>query len=420
MRSAASGRLSSRRWAIFGATVLIAACGSGVASHSTQTPATSETAVATTISATSSSTSASTSTSTAGTVAQSSLPPSDGPAAKLVAADLPSTGPCNLGSPPTDGQTTFVVAGRLYALDADGNVQCLADLEGRSPTWLAWSPDGDEVLVGPDTLLQADGTFSTTGYFADNTNVEWSAPTGKALIAPKAATGQLIWRNAHDPTDRIDVSFADGITSAAYHPAGKHIVAAGIGRDGLGAGVFVATNRGGNPQRIGALEPGSTATEVAFDMSGDSVVFVHQHADGSSHVHRYVFATSALLTLADLPDTTPTHLTVSPVDDGDIAWTETHSTVNSSAHVLVNDASTDVLANSPDGEHLSDPIGWLPGHRLLVEVRPVGSPSPAPFDLWEWSPTGMTEVIAGVTAAATRTVHGPYDELTIIPGSGFG
>jgi hypothetical protein len=32
----------------------------------------------------------------------------------------------------------------------------------------------------------------------------------------------------------------------------------------------------------------------------------------------------------------------------------------------------------------------------------------------------MTQVIAGVTAAAARTIHGPYNELTIIPGSGFG
>jgi hypothetical protein len=415
MWSAASGHLRSRRWLIFGATVLIVACASGVASRSTVEPSPPESAVAPTSTA-----AASTSTSTQETVARTSVPSDDATVAKFVASDLPSTGSCSLGSPPTGGQITFVVAGRLYAVGADGNVQCLADLEGRSPTWLSWSPDGDEVLIGPDLLLQADGTFSTTGYFADNTNVEWSAPTGKALIAPKAATGELIWRDAHEPTDRIDVSFADGVTSAAYHPAGKHIVAAGTGRDGLGPGVFVASNRGANAQRIGALDPGSTATEVAFDMSGDSVVFVHQHADGGSHVHRYVFSTGALLTLADLPDTTPTHLTVSPVDEGDVAWTQTYSTVNSSAHVLLADATTDAVVNSPAGEHVSDPIGWLPAHRLLVDVRPVGTPTPGPFELWEWAPSGMTQVIAGVTAAAARTIHGPYNELTIIPGSGFG
>jgi hypothetical protein len=387
MRSAASGHRAGRRWAIFGAIVLIAACGSGVGSRTTVAPSPSPATAAPTSSAV-----ASTPTSSPQSVPQSSPPSSDSTVANIAASDLPDTGPCSMGAPPVGGQITFVAAGRLYAIGSDGVVQCLADLAGRS----------------------------ATGYFSDNTNVAWSAPTGKALIAPKAATGQLIWRDAHDPTDRIDVSFADSVTSAAYHPAGKHIVVAGIGRDGLGPGVFVASNRGANAQRIGALDPGSTATEVAFDMSGDSVVFVHQHADGGSHVHRFVFSTGTLLTLADLPDTTPTDLTVSPVDEGDVAWTQTYSTVNSTAHVLVSGATTDVIANAPLGEHASDPIGWLPGHRLLVDVRPVGTPTAAPFDLWEWTPTGMTQVIAGVTAAAARTIHGPYNELTIIPGSGFG
>lgn len=309
---------------------------------------------------------------------------------------------------------------RLYAIAADGSPECLADLGDRSPTWLAWSPDGDEVLVGPDVLLRADGTFSTTGYFAGNTNVSWSAPTGKALIAPKAATGELIWRDAHDSTDRIDVSFADDVTSAAYHPAGQHIVAAGVGRDGNGPGVFVASNRGANAERIGVLEPGSTADDVAFDMNGDSVVFVHHHSDGSSHVHRFVFPTAELLTLADLPDSTASNVVVSPVDQGDVAWAQSTSTSIESTHVLLAGATTDVRADSPDGEHTSQPIGWLPGHRLLVDSRAIGAPSSAPFELWEWSATGMTKVIDGVTAAATRTAHGPYNELTIIPGSGFG
>lgn len=312
-----------------------------------------------------------------------------------------------------------MVASRLYAVGSDATVQCLADLQGLSPTWLQWSPDGDELLVGPDTLLRADGTFTSTGYFTDNINVRWSAPTGKALIAPKATTGQLIWRDAHDPANRIDVSFADNIVSTAYHPAGKHIAVSGTGRDGQGAGVFVASNRGANAQRIGTLEAGTTATEVAFDMSGDSLVFVHQHADGSSHLHRAYLGRPGLMTLADLPDTTPTHLTVSPVDEGDVAWTQSYSSVNSSTHVLLGD-STSAAVNSPDGDHISDPIGWLPGHRLLVNSR---SPSLAPgsaFELWEWSPTGMNKVIDGVTAAAARSVHGQYNELTTILGSGFG
>ena len=341
-------------------------------------------------------------------------------AARFTLADVPSNGPCVLGPPPPEGQITFVIASRLYAVAPDGTLQCLADLKGLSPTWLQWSPDGDELLVGPDTMLRADGSFASTGYFANNFNVRWSSPTGKALIAPKAATGQLIWRDAHDSTNRIDVSFADNITSAAYHPAGKHIAVAGVGRDGQGPGVFVASNRGANAQRIGTLEAGTTATEVAFDMSGDSLVFVHQHADGSSHLHRYFFANSTLTTLVDLPDTTPTHLTVSPVDEGDVAWTQSYSPNNSSAQVLLGDSTTALVANSPEGDHVSDPIGWLPGHRLLVDSRSPDPSAGSAFELWEWSPTGMTKVIDGVTAAAARSVHGQYHELSTILGSGFG
>ncbi|CAB4880882.1 unannotated protein [freshwater metagenome] len=331
-----------------------------------------------------------------------------------------------MGSPPADGQITFVVAGRLYAVSSDGAVQCLADLGGRSPTWLSWSPDGDEVLIGPDALLRADGTISATGYFADNTNVRWSAPTGKALLAPKATTGQLIWRNAHDSNDRIDVSFADGITSAAYHPAGKHIVAAGIGRDGLGPGVFVASNRGANAQRIGALEPGTTATEVAFDMSGDSMVFVHRHADGGSHLHRFHFASPTqgtlgyLETLADLPDVTPTHLVVSSVDEGDVAWTQAYSPANASTIVMLGGSTTTVSADSPEPDHIAESLGWLPGHRLLISSRSADPSAGAAFNLWEWSPTGMRSVLDGVSAAATRTMHGQYHEMTTVLGSGFG
>lgn len=406
--------MKRRRLAMCAAFVLLSACASS--------PRTSSPLPSLSPAPASSSTTSSPQASTPDTGSGTSVATSEiANAARFTLADVPSNGPCVLAPPSAAGQITFVIASRLYGVAADGTLQCLADLQGLSPTWLRWSPNGDELLVGPDTMLRADGSFASTGYFANNINLRWSSPTGKALIAPKAATGQLIWRDAHDSTNRIDVSFADNITSAAYHPAGKHIAVAGIGRDGQGPGVFVASNRGANAQRIGTLEAGTTATEVAFDMTGDSLVFVHQHADGSSHLHRYTFANSTLLTLAELPDTTPTQLTVSPVDEGDVAWTQSYSTVNSSARLLLGDSTTTaVVANSPEGDHISDPIGWLPGHRLLVNSRSPAVAADGAFELWEWSPTGMSKVIDGVTAAAARSVHGQYNELTAILGSGFG
>lgn len=408
--------VTHRRIAVLCAVVLLTACASG----SDSVRSTASSAEGTSPSNITSATSSLDSTATRGSnPSTSSTVPVDS-TAQFTAADLPATGPCTLGAPSDSGQITFVVSGRLYGALANGTVQCLADLRGRGPAWLSWSPDGDELLAGPDTMLRADGSFTSTGYFADNTNVRWSAPTGKALLAPKASTGQLIWRNAHNSGDRIDVSFADNITSATYHPAGKHIAAAGIGRDGQGPGVFVASNRGANAQRIGQLEPGTTASDVTFDMSGTSLVFVHHHADGGSHIHRYLFDGSGLATLADFTDISPTDLTVSPVDDGDVAWTQTYNPNNSMAHVLLAGSDTPVNVNPPGGEHVSAPVGWMPAHRLVVSSRALGSAAAAPFALWEWSPNGMRMIINGVTAAATRTMHGTYSELTIIPGSGFG
>ena len=410
--------MGARRFAPFCAGVLLVACASNTGTSSLQ-GSSSPSATSPGPRGSTASNGTSPSGSEAANLATSTTTSSADLAPRFAAGDLPTTEACSLGAPSVEGQITFVVASRLYAVAADGTLRCLADLEGRSPTWLSWSPDGDELLVGPDLLLRTDATLSNTGYFADNTNVRWSAPTGKALLAPKASTGQLIWRNAHNSADRIDVSFADSITNAAYHPAGKHIAAAGIGRDGQGPGVFVASNRGANAQRIGQLEPGTTATDVAFDMAGNSLVFIHKHADGGAQIHRYVFANNELLTLADL-DVIPTDLTVSPIDDGDVAWRQTGPTQNSMARVLLAGADRAVTVNSTGGEHVTAPIGWLPGHRLLVSATSPGAASSEPFELWEWSPSKLSSVISGVTAAATRTIHGAYSELTIIPGSGFG
>jgi hypothetical protein len=307
---------------------------------------------------------------------------------------------------------------RLWAVDEAGTVSCLADLDGRNPSWISWSPDGDEVLVGPDTVLRNDGRFVSTGYFPDNRSLRWSYPTGKALIAPNAETGHLIWRNAHDSAERIDVSFAERTTTAAYHPAGKHIAAAGIGNDGAGEGVFIASNRGANMQRIGQIEAGEVS-DLSFEENGNSIVFLHHHPDGLAEVHRYDLAAGFLESRASYPDATVADLVSSPVDQGAIAWSVTRSTVSSELMVEPDPTSGPLRATMPTERH-AQPLSWLPDHRLLVAVHDVAPSPDAAFDLWQWSAGGTTHIIDGVSAAAARAVHGPYLELNIIVGSGFG
>lgn len=336
--------------------------------------------------------------------------------AVVTAADL--TGPCAMTPVPPEGQVTFVSGGKLWASDSAG-VHCLADLQGRNPSWISWSPDGDEVLVGPDTLLRADGSFTATGYFPTNRALRWSWPTGKALVAPNATTGHLIWRNAHDSGDRIDISFMERTDVASYHPAGKHVVAAGVGNDGLGEGVFVASNRGANAQRIGTAFDGEI-TDLRFDSGGDAIVFIHHHPDGMSEVHRYTFSSGFLETLASVPDEVADHLVISDSESGDAAWALSHSTQSSHLQLLLSGTLSDTGVPMP-AETWLEPLGWTPGHHLLVAGHSPGLGADAPYGVWQWSPTGGTvHVVDDVSAAATRSLRGPYVELNIIPGSGFG
>lgn len=337
--------------------------------------------------------------------------------AELSLAELPAGAACAVGSVPDGGQTTFVVGGKLWGLDQRGAVSCLADLQGRNPTWIAWSPDGDEVLVGPDVVLRNNGSFVPTGYFADNRGLRWSAPTGKALLAPNASTGHLIWRDAHDSGDRIDVSFTERTTAAAYHPAGKHIAAAGIGNDGAGEGVFIATNRGRDAQRIGQIESGEVA-DLTFEMNGDSIAFLHRHLDGLTEVHRYSFSTGALEVIATVPGEQVDHLFASPVDQGSLAWSTTHSTQSSVVWVQREPFGAPVSVSFT--ESVVTPLSWLPNHQLLVARSTPPAADGAPFDVWSWADGTVRHLVDGVTAAAARTVHGPYLELNIIQGSGFG
>ncbi len=395
-------------------TVVLVACSSGSVATTTSRGELSSTTAGSTTSTLPHVETTSTST-ISSTTPDSSV---DGLAASLTIADLPGDAPCVVGTVPPEGQATFVVIGKLWGLNADGTIVCLADLAGRNPSWLSWSPDGDEVLVGPDTVLRNDGSFVMTGYFPDNRSLRWSYPTGKALIAPNAASGKLIWRNAHDSTERIDVSFMQSTTTAAYHPAGKHIAAAGIGNDGLGEGVFVASNRGANAQRVGTMDEG-TVSDLSFEENGDSIVFLHHHTDGTEEVHRYFFQTGIVTAVATYGDFGVSDLVASPIDEGAIAWAIAHSTISGQVIVQPSIGDTPVRVSMPV-ERIPEPLSWLPGQRLLVASHNVAAAADAPYDLWQWSVAGSTHVIDGISAAAARTPHGPFLELNIVQGSGFG
>jgi hypothetical protein len=336
-------------------------------------------------------------------------PPPTAAAADVSAlvASFDTDGDCRLGAVPVGGSITFTVGDRLLQSDTTGKVGCLADI-GRDATWLRWSPDGDDVLVRPSLLLRSDGRLSETGFFEDNLSVRWSAPNGAALIARKSSTGELIWRDSADSSKRIALSFARSISIATYHPAGTHVVVAGEPRqDDGGSGseaLIVATNRGESPTVVGDPDHSTNVVELTTDLTGDVLFYTHSHKDGRAHLHRYQLSTQQTTTLVD-GATLPDNVVASTVEIGDVAWTVPSSPSNVATMVFAA-GFAEPLAVQPEPDVVSWPIGWLPGHRLLIGTRVAGASSDSPFDLWLWSTSSLQLVARDVDTAAARTVGG--------------
>ena len=78
------------------------------------------------------------------------------------------------------------------------------------------------------------------GFFSTNTGSPGRIPTGTALIAPAVADNHLLWRTAGLPGPPEPTSATLERTDiAAYHPAGRNILAAGQAADGT-SGLFVS------------------------------------------------------------------------------------------------------------------------------------------------------------------------------------
>jgi hypothetical protein len=322
------------------------------------------------------------------------------PAEPLVRS-LPAD-PCALDGVTAAGEVTFGAGSKLYGVQPDGSdVRCLTALpEGQSGA-IQWGPQGDRVLLGPGTVLDAAGPRNS-GFFADNPGVRWSRPTGSALIAPRQDDGRLIWRQSTDASDRLDISFLARTDSAVYHPAGRNILAAGV--DAVGQyGVFLAGNRGENPQPVTTIEDGSTVVhDLAFDSGGTHAYFVHDHP-GQYHVHDLSFPDLALTDLVVSPD--PVGRLV--VDDtASIAWRQGDCSGRTSTVRWSPDAgsSQPVGAGSALAALSTEPVGWVGGGSLAVMARESGCDGPG--DLWIVPADGGDPVllVSAIEQAAVRAV----------------
>lgn len=318
-------------------------------------------------------------------------------------------GACVFSAPTGAAEVTFEVGTRMYSVTPGGApTSCLSELTLDNVGPFRWSPAGDRVLLNSVTVFDGSQALPT-GYLATNTGVTWSYPTGKALIAPAVADKHLLWRTAGQPGTRTDISFLDRTDVAAYHPAGKNIFAAGQASDGT-AGLFLASNRGANPRLIAQLDqPNTVITEIAPDPSGSRVYFVHDHGNGSFHIHALDFPALVLTDVTQAAEPVA-KLTVSTIGAGAIAWrigacaglTRTQIT---SAVSGATDQPTAFAALS------TEPVGWLDPQQLVMSVRAGGCTGPSDLWIWNTATSAAAPLIAGVDNMAIRSVLTSFGEL---------
>lgn len=317
-------------------------------------------------------------------------------------------GACVFSAPSPAAAVTFEVGTRLYTVSpGSAATSCLTELTLDNVGPLQWSPVGDRVLLNSVTVF--DGTQALpSGYFSTNTRVTWSYPTGKALIAPAVADDHLLWRTAGQPETRTDISFLERTDVAAYHPAGKNIFAAGQSIDGT-AGLFVAGNRGENPRLIAQLDQPATAiTEIDPDPSGSRVYFVHDHRNGTFHVHALDLPA---LTLTDVTQAVEpiAKLTVGNAANAAIAWrtgacTGVTRTQMANAGVVVDQPAAFAAMST-------EPVGWLDPQQMVLSVRTSGCTGASDLWLWNITTSAATPLVAGVDNAAIRSVLTSFGEL---------
>ena len=317
-------------------------------------------------------------------------------------------GACVFSAPTGAAEVTFEVGTRMYSVTPGGApTSCLSELTLDNVGPFRWSPAGDRVLLNSVTVFDGSQALPT-GYLATNSGVTWSYPTGKALIAPAVADQHLLWRTAGQPGTRTDISFLDRTDVAAYHPAGKNIFAAGQASDGT-AGLFLASNRGANPRLIAQLDqPNTVIAEIAPDPSGTRVYFVHDHGNGSFHVHALDFPGLVLtdITLASEPIA---KLNVGTAPGSPVSWRL--GACAGLARTQYWNGSAVVDQPAAFATLSTEPVGWLDPQQLVMSVRATGCTGPSDLWIWNTATSAATPLITGVDNVAIRSVLTSFGDL---------
>lgn len=236
-----------------------------------------------------------------------------------------------------------------------------------------------------------------------------SRPTGTSVLFETNHLTDLVKMDAAGG-DRQYVSFLERHDEAIYHPAGEHIVAAGVDDRG-DYGVFVATNEGTEPHLLVLGEDAKRVYSLTFSPTG-YLYYAAEHDDhydvhgvGMEGAPSGDILESGLATFYS--SESPIHEVVSSqFQPGAPLAVQVETAEGACETVVVTDprpgeknAEIPLTDGILEGRSTA-PVGWLPNGDLVLEGTDDRCRSTG--EVFVWDGDGTTLLATGATAVAVR------------------
>jgi hypothetical protein len=217
--------------------------------------------------------------------------PSTGGAPKALVAALPDG--CDGAAPAAGAVVAFVAGGRSWTVSADdpATLHCLFPTPDAG--LFSFGPLGDRVALPGLEVRGVGSTVSRPKADVHPVYYSWSRPTGTTVVFTDGARHRLaradLGRAAtSDITPLPEATYGD----VAYHPSGLAIGFAVTTADG--AGIWMSTNQGQNPDRLVNAPAGTTFGHLVFAHDGTDLYYSVDRRDGSHALARYNLASGAV------------------------------------------------------------------------------------------------------------------------------
>ena len=227
-------------------------------------------------------------------------PVAEGSAAPTSSAPSTTTGPAaedpplpvrcrGIDLPLQPREITFVLQGRLFAVDFGGTLRCLADVridkEIVPVSNLRWSPQSDAALLDQGRVITMGGG-GRSGGDASYDGADFSVPSGTALIwaeegrialASTTREGFQILAGPVPADTAPEEEFV--VEGVVYHPDGLHLLV--WGRDGAtGRSRLLVTAENGTAPALLMESDSAVISDVVVTPDGATVLYVLSADDG--------------------------------------------------------------------------------------------------------------------------------------------